>query len=268
VPDAAKDPALTEAERSRGAAFAQRLSIRTLSRAWQILLKGIPEVQTATRPFAAAEMVLVRLAYAADLPTPDEALRALRDGASRPVETGAAPTRAPGGPVLATAQARAQPAETRPVPVEAAAPRLRRFADLVALAGERRAIGLKDALERDVRLVRFDDGQIEFALAEGGSRTLAGDLSRALHEWTGRRWIVALSSEPGAPTLREQNKTAERERKSGAAEHPLVQAVLSRFPGAEIVDVRDRAEPPAPPPLSEDEAALDAEPSDDANDEV
>ena len=268
VPDAGKDPALTEAERSRGAAFAQRLSIRTLSRAWQILLKGIPEVQTATRPFAAAEMVLVRLAYAADLPTPDEALRALRDGASRTVETGAAPTRSPGGPVLATAQARAQPAETRPAPVEAAAPRLRRFADLVALAGERRAIGLKDALERDVRLVRFDDGQIEFALAEGGSRTLAGDLSRALHEWTGRRWVVALSSEPGAPTLREQNKTAERERKSGAAEHPLVQAVLSRFPGAEIVDVRDRAEPPAPPPLSEDEAALVAEPSDDANDEV
>ena len=114
VPDAGKDPALTEAERSRGAAFAQRLSIRTLSRAWQILLKGIPEVQTATRPFAAAEMVLVRLAYAADLPTPDEALRALRDGASRTVETGAAPTRSPGGPVLATAQARAQPAETRP----------------------------------------------------------------------------------------------------------------------------------------------------------
>ncbi|HYI89892.1 MAG TPA: DNA polymerase III subunit gamma/tau [Beijerinckiaceae bacterium] len=268
VPDAGKDPALTEAERSRGADFAQRLSVRTLSRAWQILLKGIPEVQTATRPFAAAEMVLVRLAYAADLPTPDEALRALRDGASRTVETGAAPTRSPGGPVLATAQARAQPAETRPAPVEVAAPRLRRFADLVALAGERRAIGLKDALERDVRLVRFDDGQIEFALAEGGSRTLAGDLSRALHEWTGRRWVVALSSEPGAPTLREQNKTAERERKSGAAEHPLVQAVLSRFPGAEIVDVRDRAEPPAPPPLSEDEAALLAEPSDDANDEV
>jgi DNA polymerase III subunit gamma/tau len=268
VPDAAKDPALTEAERSRGAALAQGLSVRALSRAWQILLKGIPEVQTATRPFAAAEMVLVRLAYAADLPTPDEALRALRDGASRPVETGAAPARSPGGPVLATAQARAQPAESRPAPVEAAAPRLRRFADLVALAGERRAIGLKDALERDVRLVRFDEGQIEFALAEGGSRTLAGDLSRALHEWTGRRWVVALSSEPGAPTLREQSKTAERERKSGAAEHPLVQAVLSRFPGAEIVDVRDRAEAPAPPPLSEDEAALVAEPSEDTDDEL
>ena len=150
-----------------------------------------------------------------------------------------------------------------------AAPRLRRFEDVVALAGERRAIALKDALERDVRLVRFEEGKIEFALAEGGSRTLAGDLSRALHDWTGRRWVVALSSEPGAATLRERQRAAEHEKKSGAAEHPLVQAVLSGFPGAEIVDVREKAEPPAPPPLTDDEAALYAGPGqDEADDEV
>jgi DNA polymerase III subunit gamma/tau len=269
VPEAAKDPALTEAERSRGAEFATALSIRALSRTWQILLKGIPEVQTATRPFAAAEMVLVRLAYAADLPTPDEALRALKDGAPLPAPAGApsAPARSSGGPVLATSQARAMPAEARPAPVESAAPRLRRFEDVVAMAGERRAIGLKDALERDVRLVRFEEGQIEFALAEGGSRTLAGDLSRALHDWTGRRWVVALSSEPGAATLRERQRAAEQEKKSGAAEHPLVQAVLSRFPGAEIVDVREKAEPPTPPPLTEDEGALYAGPAQDETDD-
>src|SRR4051812_2398685 len=107
VPDAAADPALTEAERLRGAEFAAKLSIRVLSRAWQILLKGIPEVQTATRPIAAAEMVLVRLAYAADLPSPDEALRALKDGVPLPVSTGAPPPsgRVPGGsPALATSQ--------------------------------------------------------------------------------------------------------------------------------------------------------------------
>jgi DNA polymerase-3 subunit gamma/tau len=270
VPDAARDPALTEAERIRGAEFAQKLSMRDLSRTWQILLKGIPEVQTAARPFAAAEMVLVRLAYAADLPTPDEALRALKEGAPPPAGSGAqgAPARAPGGPVLATAQARAMPTEARPAPTDSAAPRLRRFEDVVALAGERRAIGLKDALERDVRLVRFEEGQIEFALTEGGSRTLAGDLSRALHEWTGRRWVVALASAPGAPTLRERQKAAERDRKSGAAEHPLVQAVLSRFPGAEIVDVRDKAEAAVAPPLTEDEAALAATGQDEADDEV
>jgi DNA polymerase III subunit gamma/tau len=265
VPDAAKDPALTQAERQRGAEFAAKLSIRMLSRAWQILLKGIPEVQAAPRPVAAAEMVLVRLAYAADLPTPDEALRALKDGA--PLPAGGAPSgparSSGGGPGVALAQA--LQTEPRAAPVETA-PRLNRLEDVVALAGERRAIALKDSLERDVRLVRFEEGQIEFALAEGGSRTLANDLSRALHEWTGRRWVVALSSAEGAATLRERQRTAEREKKSGAAEHPLVQAVLSRFPGAEIVDVRDKAEPPAPPPLTEDEAAL-AETGQDGPDE-
>jgi DNA polymerase-3 subunit gamma/tau len=118
---------------------------------------------------------------------------------------------------------------------------LRRFEDVVALAAERREIGLKLALERDVRLVRFEEGRIEFNLQEGGQRTIANDLSRALQNWTGQRWVVALSAEAGEPTLRERALEAARERKEGAATHPLVQAVLAKFPGAQIVDVRDRA---------------------------
>ena len=245
IPDAARDPALTEVERSRGAAFAGALSVRSLSRAWQILLKGIPEVQAANWPVAAAEMVLVRLAYAADLPTPDEALRALRDGMPLPAG-GQSPSTAPRSPgpsanlALACAQAMPQP---RPAPAPESAPaiRLPRFEDVVAMAGEQREIVLKAALERDVRLVRCEEGTIEFNLAEGGSRTLANDLARSLQAWTGTRWVVALSAEPGAPTLHEQARAAERERKQGAATHPLVQAVLTRFPGAQIVDVRERA---------------------------
>ena len=252
VPDAAKDPALTEAERKRGAAFAQKLSTRTLSRAWQILLRGVPETQAASRPVAAAEMVLVRLAYAADLPTPDEALRVLKTGAALPVrEAQAAPDPRPSpgssasgfSPALAASQARRpRPAAPRLETAPQAEPgiRLRRFEDVVALAGERREIGLKSALERDVRLVRFEEGQIEFALTEGGNRKLPGDLARALDDWTGRRWVVALSSEPGAPTIYEQRQAAERELKSGAAGHPLVQAVMAKFPGAQIADVREK----------------------------
>jgi DNA polymerase-3 subunit gamma/tau len=247
VPQAGKDPGLTEAERGRGAEFAAKLSVRTLARTWQMLLQAIPEVQAAPRPVAAAEMVLVRLAYAADLPTPDEALRALKEGT--PSAEGGAPARPPqpsgtsavsGGHMLATAQARVVHSEPRPAPAETSAPRLRRFEDVVAHASEMRDIALKNALERDVRLVRFEEGSIEFALAEGGRRSLANDLAQALHAWTGRRWVVAVSSQAGAPTLHEQRRAAERERKTGAAEHPLVQAVLTRFPGAEIVDVRDR----------------------------
>ncbi|RDI59396.1 DNA polymerase III subunit gamma/tau [Microvirga subterranea] len=258
IPEAARDPALSEIERSRGLDYAQKLTVRTLSRTWQILLKGIPEVQASSRPVAAAEMVLVRLAYAADLPTPDEALRALKDGA--PVPAGGpppAPSPGPSGPVtsgnmaLASSQPRPQP---RPDPNGGApALRLRRFEDVVALAGERREIMLKAALERDVRLVRFEEGSIELSLAAGGSKTVANDLARALQQWTGQRWMVALSSEEGAPTLRDQAEAAERERKAGAASHPLVQAVLAKFPGAQIVNVIERAE------KADEDGAVDAE---------
>jgi DNA polymerase-3 subunit gamma/tau len=227
----------------RGADFAQKLSVRTLSRAWQILLKGIPEVQAANRPVAAAEMVLVRLAYAADLPTPDEALRSLKDGAPLPSGGPPAPSPKPNGPsgTMALAASQAQP-QPRPQPSAEPTLRLRRFEDVVALAGEKREIVLKAALERDVRLVRFEEGRIELSLTETGSRTIANDLTRALQQWTGERWMVALSSEEGEATLHEKAVAAERERKAGAANHPLVQAVLSRFPGAQIVNVVERAE--------------------------
>src|SRR5215471_8358536 len=84
VPAVADDPALIEVERARGRGFAEKLSMRVLSRCWQMLLKGIAEVTAAGRPLAAAEMVLVRIAYAADLPTPDEVIRALTDGGNAP----------------------------------------------------------------------------------------------------------------------------------------------------------------------------------------
>ncbi|WP_262028358.1 DNA polymerase III subunit gamma/tau [Microvirga sp. Mcv34] len=248
IPEAARDPALSEIERTRGTDYAQKLSVRTLSRAWQILLKGIPEVQSSNRPIAAAEMVIVRLAYAADLPTPDEALRALKDGAPVPAGGASAPSPRPSGPAtsgnmaLATSQPYPQP---RP---QAAQPeptmRLRRFEDVVALAGEKREIVLKAQLERDVRLVRFEEGRIELSLTDTGSRTIANDLTRALQQWTGERWMVALSSEEGQATLHEKAVEAERERKEGAANHPLVQAVLTKFPGAQIVNVIERAEKP------------------------
>ena len=92
VPEAAEDPALTEEERRRGLELAKALSLRVLSRCWQMLLKGIEETAAASRPLAAADMVVVRIAHAADLPTPDEALKMLadREPAAAPAERGPA----------------------------------------------------------------------------------------------------------------------------------------------------------------------------------
>jgi DNA polymerase-3 subunit gamma/tau len=272
VPDALKDNSLNQAERVRGGDFAQRLSVRVLARAWQMLLRGIAEVKQADRPVMAAEMVLVRLAHAADLPTPDEALKMLRDGSGTVSSGNGAPApRPPSGGGNTALAARPILASANPMPMPAPAPRavaqplvqVASLEDVVALASQHRDITLKLALERDVRPVRFEQGRIEFALAEGSSRTVATDLSRRLKEWTGLTWMVAVVNAEGGATLREQAEAERERRESDAASHPAVMAVLEKFPGARIVSVRDprAAEAQAPAASApEDEYMSDGEP--------
>src|SRR3984893_11713945 len=264
VPAVADDVSLTEAERIRGRGFAAKLSMRVLARTWQMLLKGIAEVEAAGRPIAAAEMVLVRIAYAADLPTPDEVIRSLGDsargngaGAAPSTQTSRAdmPTRSEmprGGGGTRSQLASAAPLQeplARGAEETAPAHALNRFEELIALVAEKRDVSLKSALERDVRLVRFEDGQLEIALEPSAAKMLVGDLSKKLHDWTGRRWMVVVSAEPGAPSLRSQAEERKTQLKSDARSDPLVQAVLTRCPGAEIVEVR----PPTGAPAGTDE---------------
>jgi DNA polymerase-3 subunit gamma/tau len=264
VPATADNVAFGETERVRAREFAAKLSMRVLSRMWQMLLKGIAEVQTATRPAAAAEMVLVRIAYVADLPTPDEAIRMLdqNGGGSQIASGGAAPSRAaPTAPLSSMsaspmrtpasprsgAEASARPQMAAPLAQTESAPVLRitTFPQLVALAGEKRDILTKTALESDMRLVRFEDGRLEVALERNAARGLVNDLSRKLEQWTGRRWTVIVSNEAGQPTLRSQNEQARNEHARAAEADPRVQEVLARFPGAKVVEVRRlAAEPP------------------------
>ena len=241
VPTLADDASVSEVERRRGLELSA-LSMKTLSRFWQMLLKGIAETKDAPKPVAAAEMALVRMAYAADLPPLDEVLKGLSHGGgssgagvSRPAPSGGG-TRA-----QASNLALASRSETIIAPRTEREPgiALARFEDLVALAHEKRDIAMKIALERDVRLVRFEDGRLEFNAARGASPHLAQDLSKRLNEWTGKRWVVALSSDEGAPTLKEVADAQKAETLTGVRADPLVRAVLEKFPSAEIVAVRD-----------------------------
>ncbi|MDQ0467936.1 DNA polymerase III subunit gamma/tau [Labrys wisconsinensis] len=273
TPEAGKDPAVTETERRRAAALVDSLSMKVLTRLWQMLLKGIGEVQTASKPLAAADMVLVRLCYAADLPTPDDLIRQLAEGGgpARTTGGGAAPPPPAGGgsprAVLAATNAAPRPVLTEAAPATRPARALAGFAELVALATEKRDLPLKLALERFVRLVAFEDGRIDIALEAGAPATLVNDLSRKLSDWTERRWLVVISGERGAPTLREQAEARQAEVLTGVRADPLVRAVLERFPGAQIVDVRDNAPLPAPVVArAPDEVGDDGNDFDDADD--
>jgi DNA polymerase-3 subunit gamma/tau len=271
VPATADNVVFGETERLRARDFAAKLSMRVLSRMWQMLLKGITEVQAATRPAAAAEMVLVRIAYVADMPTPDEAIKMLeQNGGASPVVAGNAaprgapastmsavqssPARAPAAP-RANTEASARPQMIAPSPDVQSAPVLRiaSFPELVALAGEKRDLLTKAALEADVRLVRIEDGRLEVALERSAARTLINDLSRKLEQWTGRRWTVIVSNEAGQPTLRSQSESERNQRERAAESDPRVQEVLARFPGAKVVEVRKLApEPPESDASGED----------------
>ncbi|QDM34185.1 DNA polymerase III subunit gamma/tau [Tardiphaga sp. vice352] len=255
VPATADNVAFGETERLRARDYASKLSMRVLSRMWQMLLKGITEVQGATRPAAAAEMVLVRIAYVADLPTPDEAIKMIgqNNGGSAPMiggngngggassSSGSTVSSMPSSSPRASLQRggvemspRPQMSAPAPAAAQPAVLTISTFPELVALAGAKRDLMVRAALEADVRLIRIEDGRLELAMERTASRTLINDLSRKLEQWTGRRWSVIVSNEEGQPTLRWQLDQQKDARKQAALADPRVQEVLARFPGTEV----------------------------------
>ncbi|MFH5925377.1 DNA polymerase III subunit gamma/tau [Roseomonas xinghualingensis] len=271
VPALRNDPSIPETERVRGGALAETLTIPVLSRAWQVLLKGIGEVADSPDRRAAAEMVLIRLAHLAEMPTPGEIVRRLSGaqaprndtGGPGPSGTGSSGTGpgmppgamahavagtsvggAPGGGLRAIAggapmRAVAEPAPAvQPEPEVAPLPVPTTFREVAALASGRKPM-LHAHLVHSVHLVRFAEGRIELRTRPDAPRDLAGQLTALLQEVTGARWTVSLSNAEGEPTLAEQRRAADEARLEVARSHPLVLAVMDAFPGAQIREVRD-----------------------------
>ena len=263
APEAADDPAAGEAERARGREIAGAVPMRVLSRLWQMLLKAIAEVREAPSGIMAAEMAVIRLTHVADLPSPDDLVRRLQDAAPHETRAPAAPSPAPNAPARAVApppaRAAASPAAQARTAVEAAPDplaRFRRFEDVVALIGARREVAFQIEVERDVRLVAFAPGRIEFEPAPDAAPDLAQRLAARLREWTGARWGVSVVSGGGGESLAERAGAAEAAMRAAAEAHPMVAAVRAAFPEAGEITVHPRAA----------EAAQDAlpEPEDDA----
>jgi len=262
VPDLAKDASFAEEERKRAAILAGKLSTPVLTRAWQLLLKGAGEVRLAGMPAAAAEMVFVRVAHAADLPLPADIVRNLeQNGTSSPS--------GPGGGRQArvsestSAVAAARPVQTgnlavsrEPVAVGASVQRphlalvtdtqsvaqLSNFAEAVELFLRQREMVLHSYLTQSCRLVAFTPGHIELQASGDLPRDFTTKAAQCLQRWTGSRWSVALSDRQGEPTLHEQQRQRKEKQIADAAIHPLVAGVLAQFPGAEVTDILEDVE--------------------------
>ena len=249
---AAADLSVTEVERVRGQAMAEKLTMGELTRTWQLLLKGLQEVLAAPTPYPACEMVLVRIGYAAALPPPADLIRTLQ-GAGTESAPGAAlaaqlPAPASGGgesAQTATGKYVAAPAAAQAEPVHEEAPdanavvAVSSFQDVIDLAETRTEYRLRSHLLTNVHLVRMEPRRIDLRLNERAPPRLPQLLSSFLSEATGETWLVSPSTNPGDPTIQEQQKTAATQRRGEAERHPLVRAVLDQFPGAEIRQVRD-----------------------------
>lgn len=267
VPSAANDPVLTPDERTRGAQFAQKLGLRILTRTWQILSRGLTEIAQSDNGLQAAEMVLIRLAYAADLPSPDELIEKLTSQGNDtppPSPSGPGPSNGGGYQAYASAPAMNRQVDVAPMasqqPQATAQPMPRSYEELVALAGEKRDIMLKHALEADMKPVHFELGRIEVAMVPGANNAIVPVLSARLKEWTGRPWLVTISTrEIEGPTIREARKAEEEDARSEALQDPLVKAVMETFPGARLVDIRTRAQLEDDAGPMPDEAPIDPE---------
>lgn len=244
APKASGDASRSESERLRGQEHAAKISMPHLTRAWQMLLKGLKEIELHSDQLMAAEMVLIRLAYAASLPSGDELVKLAREGAPTPREVRPAPRHereADGPPPVENGQL-AVASEPAGEPSPESRTETRPFAhlsDVAAYVGEKRDIRLKNQIENLMRHIRVSPGQIEVALEPSAPPGLVNELGRKLNEWTGQRWMVLVARDGGEKPLAQQRQDKKDTIYRETREHPDVQAILKRFPGAEIVDVRD-----------------------------
>jgi DNA polymerase-3 subunit gamma/tau len=287
-PDLRDSADLPQLQRVRGVLLAEALSLPVLGRAWQMLLKGVQEVEQAPDRRAAAEMVLIRLCYLADQPTPGDLVRRLagqgdiaRPTAAPDAVPGVGPM-PPGGGGSLRAVAGGGGAMLRAVPVEAATeptppvaaetavlptpqivdappqfePVPGSFREVISLVRDLKEVTLYGHLLHSVHLVRYAPPVIDIRPERDAPRDLASKLAALLSEATGQRWTIALSPLEGEPTIDQQRQAADLQREEDATEHPLVRAIMEAFPGARLQSVRDPLAdeyrlPPAAPAVAE-----------------
>ena len=240
-PDLVDDPSLSPDARTRGGALAESLGMRVLARNWQMLLKALDELARTPSPIMAAEMAVIRLCAVADLPSPEELVRKLSaEGANAP----AAPPRPDPAPspqpqARLTSVTSAQPQQVvieethaAPAPETAALPL--NFDALIEYIREKKDALLLTDVKRGVRLVSYAPGRIDYQPSADAPEDLAGRLIQSLTRWTGQRWIVTVSDEPGADTYDEIHQREIRSLEERVRQNPLVKAGLDAFPDAEI----------------------------------
>lgn len=231
VPSFVNDPSLSEAEKELCQRLGAKVSIAVLSKMWQMMIKGLGELQVAPVQIDALEMILIRIAYSASLPTPYELLNDVKKNSnlslSRPA---AAETSAP-APVFRAAPAAEPDSELSDTPKFQAFDRL---TDLVNYLEQKKMPLAEYALKNDVSVSEFSNGFIKMTVSEKIHPDFILNLHKILTEATGLTWKIELSRGALGVTLADLERAAEEEEKRNIMEYPLVKAIMAEFKGAKI----------------------------------
>ncbi|MCK5424298.1 MAG: DNA polymerase III subunit gamma/tau [Emcibacter sp.] len=265
VPDAGEDIVTSEAERKEGLAMATALSMPILTRTWQMLLKGLDEVKLAPSPMSAAEMVLVRMTYAAKLPTPGDMIKQLKNSpqgenqgaaqkseqtsSQKPTQNSQSPQASDNGSaptafhvIQTKGQARILAQDVFPSEDQKYEPSPNSFEEFVALFESHNEASIAFQLNDNAHLESFAPGRLDIRLKEQAPKNLTGKMIELLKQWTGKSWIISLTMAQGDDTLFEQNEESARQLRERLMKNPLIKAVLDQFPGAAISDIRKKVE--------------------------
>ena len=259
TPDMNEDPTITPDERTRGIELSKTLSMRALTRMWQMLVKSLSEITIAPSPIMAAEMIIIRLTHVADLPPTDELIKTIEsklrpDKNEKKIENPQKP--------LDTSSANNELAKSKhnnysnlkiatAVDEEVGIFNYTKFDHVLELIKQKRDAKLLIDIESGLRLVSYRPGYIEFTPTDLAPANLAQRLSNRLKEWTGIRWAVSVVQDGEAQTIVEKKERIAIELETEAYAHPLVKEVLVQFPAARIVNVISRKK-------LEEEAAIQA----------
>ena len=245
TPDINEDPTVTPDERMRGIEFSKLLSMRMLTRMWQMLIKSLDEIAVAPSPIMAAEMIIIRLTHAADLPPTEDLIKKIESklqGANKGknLET---PSKNMGAQAISHENYQPKQNNASNLKIAPAADEgigifsYTKFEDILEVVKQNRDVKLLVDIENGLRLVTYRPGYIEFTPTEFAPANLAQRLSNRLKEWTGSRWAVSVVQNGEAETIFEKKEKDAKELETEAYAHPFVKEALVQFPAARIVNV-------------------------------
>ena len=252
TPDAADDPTVSPDEKARGQSFSQSLSMRVLTRTWQLLLKALDEISSAPNSMMAAEMAIIRITHVSDLPSPEELVKKLTNSH---FDTTVVKKESSGGATNNTTSSnyiQSHPKETNSISndgntalaldAETLALQYPTFESVLEIIRKFRDMKLLIDVENSIRLSSYMPGKIEFTPTQDAPMDLAQRLGQLLQSWTGFRWAVTVVSHCSAKTIQEHRNAEEAQLKLDAKLHPFVKTVFENFPKASITEIKSKAQ--------------------------